>query len=147
MEKGIASRTLRAFAFRMLNAICKVYLAFFPQKSPTSGIANAQNCKLFYNLATVPFYMWHRRLLDMFFNLIYSFSLLYVRLLNSLSVLLLFSLTLVLWFALSFLQTQTPSSSQHQHHISQWFIFPGGLRSNGFCDCFFFFFFLAVTGA
>ena len=50
---------LRAFVSEMLNAICKVYLAFFLQKPPTSGIANAQNCKFFYNLATMPFYMWN----------------------------------------------------------------------------------------
>ena len=36
-------KPLRAFASRIVNAICKVYLAFFSQKPPTSGIANAHN--------------------------------------------------------------------------------------------------------
>ena len=35
--------------------------------------------------------------------------------------------------ALSFLQTQTLFSSQHQHHTSQWLIFSDGLWSGGFC--------------
>ena len=40
--------------------------------------------------------------------------------------------------SLSSLQTQTPSSSQHQHHTSQWLIFFGGLRFGGFYGCLFF---------
>ena len=60
----------------------------------------------------------------------------------------LFSLFL-LSFSSSFssLQAQTPSSSQHQHHTSQWLIFSGGLRSGGFCCCFFYFIFLAWVTA
>ena len=56
-QRQVKVTNVRAFASRMLNAICKVYLAFSPQKPPTSEIVNAQNCKFFYNLATVPFYM------------------------------------------------------------------------------------------
>ena len=41
--------------------------------------------------------------------------------------------------AFSSLQTQTPLSSQHQHHTSQWLIFSGGLRFGGFFGFFFFF--------
>ena len=54
-KMAFGTSDIRAFASGMLNAICKVYLAFFPQKPSTSGIANAQCCKFFYNLATVPF--------------------------------------------------------------------------------------------
>ena len=49
--------------------------------------------------------------------------------------------------ALSSLQTQTPFSSQHQHHTSQWLIFSSGLQSDGFYGWVSFFFFFAVTGA
>ena len=58
----------------MLNVICCFYLAFVSQKPPTSRIVKVG---------------WHCRLLYLFFNLFYYFSLLYVRLLNSLSFLIL----------------------------------------------------------
>ena len=51
----------------------------------------------------------------------------------SLIISLLFSLFLLSFSsALSSLQTQTPSSSQHQYHTSQWFIFSGGLQFGSF---------------
>ena len=49
--------TLRASAPGIVNVICKLHSTFFPQKPPTFGMLDAQNCKFFYNLATMPFYM------------------------------------------------------------------------------------------
>ena len=48
-------KPLRAFASRIVNAICKVYLAFFPQKPPTSKMLYTKYCKKIYNTATVQF--------------------------------------------------------------------------------------------
>jgi len=45
----------RAPAPGIVNAICKGYLAFFPQKPPTFGMLYTKYYKKFCNTATVQF--------------------------------------------------------------------------------------------
>ena len=73
----------------MLNVICCLYLASVSQKPSTSKIVKVKNGKkqFQYCYSAILLLWWHCRLLHLFFNLFYSFSLLSIRLFNSLSFL------------------------------------------------------------
>ena len=73
----------------MLNVICCLYLASVSQKPSTSKIVKVKNGKkqFQYYYSAILLLWWHCRLLHLFFNLFYSFSLLSIRLFNSLSFL------------------------------------------------------------